>query len=523
LRHAYGGRFDAVYVVGMVEGSFPPRGRDDPLLPDRERRAVPGIALRADRRGEDRRDYLAALATAPERVLCSSRADPRAQRTQRPARWLLETAEVRHGDALGADGLTTLELSGAPSPWLDTIASFEAGILHDHEPGSTTEHDLRELVAWRAGGRPIGQHPLTTAVLGAGVAALEARASSRLTAFDGFVGEVPLRTGANRPVSPTALQDWAACPFRYFLARVLRVREVPKPETIQTISALDEGTLVHAILEDFLGRARRRLGPDDEWDDVDWALMAEIVAQHCDDAARRGITGRPLSWQLAQRRIRRSAERFLRTDDEVRAVLEMIPSAVGVEVAFGDDDSPVGVDIGNGRRVAFRGRIDRLDRSEDGSRAVVYDYKTGRAHDIAEDPVDAGRSLQLPVYAAAARAHTGIGEISTYYWYTTEEGRDAALAGFELDEALEARFATVVGSIVDGIEHGCFVAVPGAREWDFRGRRETHANCLFCPYDRICPPDRSTAWERKGDDDAIAPFLALELPDDDGDGGDGSS
>ena len=532
LRHAYGGHFDAVYIVGMVEGSFPPRGRDDPLLPDRDRRTLPGVALRADRHSEDRRDYLAALAAAPERVLCSSRADPRAQRTRQPARWLLETAEALHGDALGTDGLTNLSLDidpvTSPRPWLESVASFEAGILHDHEPGSIAEHDLRELVAWCASGRSIGQHPLAqrpqtersqgAAVLGAGVAALEARASTRLTAFDGFVGAAPLPATANRPMSPTALQDWASCPFRYFLARVLRVREVPKPETIQTISALDEGTLVHEILEEFLRRARsgdgpRTLRPEDPWGEDDWALMGEIVEHHCRDAERRGITGRPLSWQLARRRIRRSAERFLRTDNEVRADLNMVPSGDGVEVAFGDD-TPVGVDIGNGRHVAFRGRIDRIDRSPDGSSAVVYDYKTGRARDIADDPVDAGRALQLPVYAAAARAHTGIEEISTYYWYTTQAGKDAALAGFELDEELEARFAAVVGSIVEGIERGCFVAVPGPREWDFRGRRETHANCLFCPYDRICPPDRSTVWERKGDDDAVLPFLALQLPDD---------
>ena len=62
--------FDTVFVLGMVDGSFPARGGDDALLPDDQRVAAgDDVPLRGGRRHDCYRDYLAALAAAPERVL----------------------------------------------------------------------------------------------------------------------------------------------------------------------------------------------------------------------------------------------------------------------------------------------------------------------------------------------------------------------------------------------------------------------------------------------------------------------
>jgi RecB family exonuclease len=517
LHHAYGGHFDTIFVLGMVEGAFPPRRRDDPLLPERDRDAVPALVAR-NQRLDDRRDYLAALAGATERVLCAPRADNRAQRSRLPARWLLETAEVLESRSLSAQ-----HLHGHRAPWLEVVVSFEDGLVHDHDSGSAIEHDLRSLLAWRSAHRSLAGHPLVTGPLADGVEALTARASDALTSFDGGVGAHPrLALSAERPVSPSALQDWAACPFRYFLGRVLRVREVPKPEAIQAISPVDEGTLVHAILEAFVARVRARRSPDDGWDAEDRALLEEIVEEQCTDAERRGVTGRPLQWQLARRRIRQTVERFLVTDDLVRSALGVVPATDGLELVFGSADVPVEVSVdlaaGGSRSVAFRGRIDRVDRSPDGRRAVVYDYKTGWPRRLHDDPVAAGQALQLPVYALAARSRFGAEEVASYYWYTRNDGR-AALVGFDVDDACRERFVEVVGHEVEGIEAGCFPAYPGEPAWDYRTRHDSFDNCAYCAYDRLCAPDRLSAWNRKENDPSLAPFLALDLPDDAGDGG----
>src|SRR5258707_12054310 len=70
LVDAVGADLDLVVVVGAAEGIFPPRRRDDALLPERERRAAGG-ALRprgTSAEGEGR-DALAVLAAATTAVV----------------------------------------------------------------------------------------------------------------------------------------------------------------------------------------------------------------------------------------------------------------------------------------------------------------------------------------------------------------------------------------------------------------------------------------------------------------------
>ncbi len=513
MRSAYGTRFATIFVLGMAEGSFPPRGSEDPLLPDRDRRVVGDLPLHADRWSDERRDYLATLAAASERVLCFPRADPRAQRKRLPARWLLETAgRLAHNDELGAEDFLML---GA-QPWFDVVRSFADGITNDDTPASETEYDIRSLAAWRAASRPLREHPLATGTLGAGFAALEARATNRLTPFEGGIGTGHgLAITADRSISPTALQDWAACPFRYFLARGLRVREVPKPEATDTISALDEGTLVHAILETFVTQARQLRSPDEAWDANDVATLMELAESECNEAERRGITGRPLRWKLARRRILRTIRNFALADAVARATHQVLPEPEGVEMQFGDADTPVSITLPGGRTVSFRGRIDRVDLSSDRRTAVVYDYKTGKVPKVGDDPVAAGRKLQLQVYALAARARWDkVESARAFYWSTRAEPEDA-LVEVPVDAQAHARFSEVVETIVEGIDAGAFVAFPGDVKWDHRTRRDTHDNCMWCPYDRVCPPDRLGAWDRNSSDPAVASFIALAPDEED--------
>lgn len=520
LRAALGADFDTVFVLGMAEGAFPPRGRDDPLLPDAERHAAgDGLPARATTRDdEELRDYLTALAAAPQRVLTFPRADPRAQRKRLPARLLLATAARLEGaGAVGAEELLRL----GSRPWLTVIPSFEGGLARADEAGSCSERDLRALADWRGDGHPTSAHPLvaSTPELAAGFALTAARASRRLGPFDGLVGTGPeLMPSPPGAVSPTALQEWAECPFRYLLGRVLRVREVARPEETDTISPLERGALIHHVLEEFVRAATPRTSPDQVWSGEERAQLRELAGRVCDEAQTRGVTGRPLLWRLERRRILRELDGFLEIDERFRAQQRVVSRPDELELGFGFDadggDPPVDVAVRDGRTVHFRGRIDRVDRAPDGSRVVVVDYKTGRVrpdHDhLEEDPVARGHLLQLPVYALAARQRARASRAGAYYLFTTDA--PVPWRGYDLTDDREARFTAVVDAITDGIGAGIFPLHPGDPRSDAAGR-DTFTNCAYCAYDRLCPAGRDQLWDRKRDDPAAVRFRALAEPE----------
>jgi ATP-dependent helicase/nuclease subunit B len=511
--------YDALFVVGMAEGAFPPSSRDDPLLPDAEREQLGGVlAGRAGRRIQERSAYLAALASARWRALSYPRADTRAMRGARPAPWLLETASAHAGRLVGAHELDagTSVGSAAGTGRLRVVDSFDSAVRAAAEPASLQEHDLQWLLRWPG---PKLRHPLVRAEprLAAGLRAVRARTGHRLDAWDGVVdGSLIVLPGVDAPLSPTSLETWAKCPFRYLLAQVLHVRAVERPEARDRIAPRERGSLVHAVLEAFL-RAHPRSSPEQPWSADERAELRIVAEAACDVAEAEGLTGREVLWRLDRGRILRELDRVLDTDEAVRAERELVPR--DVEAGFGNPDDAlpaVQLDLDTGRTVLFRGRIDRVDEGRDGH-LEVFDYKTGFIPDevtdeqLALDPVQAGTKLQLAIYGLAVRDGERSRPVRASYWYTRESG-ELAVRGFTLDEAAEGRIRFVLELVADEISAGHFPAYPGEDNW-FRGPE----SCRGCDYDRLCPRDRVRRFERRRGEPAFDGILSLREPVDDDD------
>ncbi len=480
LAGVHGLDLDLLVVVGLAEGWYPPRQRDDPLLPDHEvRDAGLDDVLGHEDRADERRDHLAALASAAQVVLSVPRSDPRGQRELHRARWLLEA------------------LTEVPADHLHTSPSFEDTTRSGATPLDRGERDLAALLSLRASGTPaVATHPVARAdpELARGLEAVVARRDRAYGEWTGQIGPHPeLRFDDRAEASATRLERFAWCPFRYLLGNVLGVRAHDDPVDAEGITPMNRGSLVHEVLETFFGDALER-PPDEPWDEEDRLRLHEIVDRIGADYRDAGLTGRDLGWGLEAAGIRRWLGVVLDTDAAERAGRGTRP--VAVELHFGDDEggNPAAeVALPDGRSLRFRGAIDRVDRAADGSLLVV-DYKTGRSdpyRPVDKDPLDRGRRLQLPIYADAARRALGAGpdtEVDAFYWFVEESGKKAWRGG-RMDADVQRRFEEVVAVAVDAIEEGDFPANPG--EEAFFG--PTH--CGHCDFNRVCPTGRVDLWE----------------------------
>jgi hypothetical protein len=472
----------------------------------------------------ERRAYLAALAGATRTRLSYPRADLRGQRATIPSRWLLDSATARNGEPLYASDLLEMLTETPPPEWFEAVHSFESALRTSGERASLQERDLASLLGARSAPE---RHYLAGQIdgLADGMAARRSRARKRRTAgipvaaLDGWNGKVPpgsvAAAGSEKPVSPTALETFAQCPFRYFLGHVLKVGEVERPEEMETITAADVGNVMHGALEEFFEATHPRPEPLAGWSAEERAKLREIAEQHCAEAEGRGLTGKPLAWAADRARILRDLDRFLDADQEYRAATGFVYDRA--EVAFGASRDgtppppPARYTLPDGTGIAFRGYIDRVDRGPAGE-LMVTDYKTGGSKKFMvvgkPDPLvrlDGGKRLQLPVYALALHHEAGDKPITARYWFITER-ENFSQAVLPLDGPTREKFGEVVQVLADTMREGYFPAVPG----DEDGRTNSYMNCQYCPYDTICPSSqRVEIWKQWKDGPVIREFAAL--------------
>ncbi|MEX0791241.1 MAG: PD-(D/E)XK nuclease family protein, partial [Actinomycetota bacterium] len=285
---------DLVIVLGLAEGTFPARVRDDSLLPDQERETTNGdLPLRRQRIDREHRQLLAALAGAERHLLGGPRGDLRRSSERIPSRWAVDLAS-----AIAGQRWWSQDLLHAKNGWVDHVASFSAGIHRPGFPATGQEYRLRA----RAAG------PTGDPVIAAGERTVAARRSREFSRFDGNLAGLAIPSPADHVTSATRLERWAKCPYGYLLQVVLGIEEVDRPEDELTIPPMVKGSLVHQVLEQFIKEVIARPpaeqpGPGDAWTGQDRRRLTAITRQVCAEFEAKGLTGRPIFWKRDRPRI----------------------------------------------------------------------------------------------------------------------------------------------------------------------------------------------------------------------------
>lgn len=214
--------------------------------------------------------------------------------------------------------------------------------------------------------------------------------------------------GPELTVSLSAMEDFAACPFRFFVKQGLRVAEREEFEADRRV----RGSFQHEVLMHF---HRRLQSQGRRWRDVSpeeaKALMAEIGVEI------QGTFQDGLLMSTPQRRF--TAQSLIENVQRLVAVLvefapqyEFQPAAV--EIAFGQTKEIPGwrINLGDGRFLVLNGRIDRvdLDVNNGEASAVVIDYKA-RGQKLEELKLRHGIDLQLFAYLGVLQNTEGLEQI----------------------------------------------------------------------------------------------------------------
>ncbi len=197
-------------------------------------------------------------------------------------------------------------------------------------------------------------------------------------------------------VSPTQVENFYSCQFKYFCRYGLNARERRPAE----VDVMQYGTLMHYLFEQVF-----RLPPEvrEGWSEEE---LEAVVRAHIEEYARDNLGGMELLSGRQKYRLGRMAQsacKLVRHVEKELAQSQFAPEHF--ELGLGDDREypPLKVETGTGRTVTVGGTIDRVDvyHSPSGQDYVrVIDYKTGRKMFKLAD-VLYGLNMQMLVYLAA--------------------------------------------------------------------------------------------------------------------------
>lgn len=499
IAEAAGRSFQIVFLPGLAEGVFPRKIFDDPLLLEEYRSRISSrLATRKSRQQDERYLLQVACSSAQECLVASyPRLDLSQGRIRVPSLYAVELIKAARGSLPDLKELekSAAEASPARLGWpaprnaenaIDS-AEFDLAmvdpLLHEVDLDTTgrghfllhvNSHLARSLRARCKRWRPEWSDA-------DGIVPTQNTDPEVLTALE-------QHRLNNRSYSPTALQSFAACPYRFLLYAINKLQPREELVPLERMDPLIRGSFFHDVQFRLFRRLKESgflpLQMADETNIL--AIVDEVLKETAAEYEEELAPAIPRIWANELEDIRIDLRHWMR--QVLKHDSQWLPLhfefAFGIEAGEERDPASTTEPVSVFEEMQIRGSIDLIEKNMQSGKIRVTDHKTGKKPWPLPEVLGQGEVLQPVLYSLAAENLLKAPVSEGRLYYCTRRGNFYNLRVPFSDDAREK--ASYLLKVVDQhVRQGFFPAAPRERA------------CLFCDYRPICGPYEELRTSRK--------------------------
>lgn len=296
--------------------------------------------------------------------------------------------------------------------------------------------------------------------------------------FEGITNRTELLPNLSE-FSPTRLETYGDCPFKYFAGEILRLEFPEEPE--DEVMGVDLGSFYHRVLKSLFSSLAGRMGGKVDLTEVSDIELIDLLKE----CIEKEDLDKEFGW-LSQ---------TVRELIENRIIDKVLPQFVVAEAArirewnkrgfFPERfEKQIGFDIGD---IKISGQIDRIDIGD--NRALVIDYKLRSSY---RKKFFDYINLQLPIYLSALR-NEGIEPYGGYYRFVEKPDLESGAIG-ESKKTIDELINTAVSQVemyVSLMRDGFFAPViqkkhKGFEMEEIELKKDDFAPCSWCEFKDLC-------------------------------------
>jgi len=493
-----GRSFKIVFVPGLAERIFPQKLREDPLLLDGDRQrlsgADPAMFTIADRAAEERlRLRIIAGAAAEQVFFCYPRVEVALARPRVPSFYALDVRRTTLGRLPNVEQFEqeAARNSGAELAWLAPDQPRQAIDEIEYDLSVLRPLLKADSKTVRGGARFLME---LSPELGRSLRTRWQRWQKPWSASDGLCAATDLTKEqlakyrlTARAYSPTSLQSYAACPFRFLLSAIHKLS--PREETVplEMLDPLTRGQLYHAVVATFLRKALAdKMLPITQANLAKaQATMDGILTETAAEYHEQYAPAIERVWQDEIDLLRADLRGWLTQMSERSDayVPELIEFAFGLPAAEGRDPASTPQHATLPEGFLIHGVIDLAEKNGGAERRIT-DHKTGRNWTKEGMVVGGGEVLQPVLYSLSFEDLRKTTVKEARLSFCTAAGGYTERT-FVMDTASRKAAIDVLRAIDEAIGKGFLPAAP-----------KEHG-CDWCDFAQVCGPNEEIRVSRK--------------------------